>query len=162
MAFDKNLIDLYVLFYFHVKERMIFQLSAKTTCLGKICFLSHGPKSSRPIRIQDYLNCNAWQTSWGMKLKICMWLDMYRDNKNIWLLQFGSHPFSRYAIFFEKLTFLIPWYAHLRTCAYQGVRNNIFSKKCVPTEWITLRYACACPEWWQKISQRYLKNELWS
>ena len=40
----------------------------------------------------------------------------------------GGHSFlSTYAIFSEKLTFLITWYAHVRTWAYQGVRNVSFS-----------------------------------
>ena len=30
--------------------------------------------------------------------------------------------------FSEKLTFLTPWYAHVHTCAYQGVRNVSFSE----------------------------------
>ena len=41
-----------------------------------------------------------------------------------------SRPLSTYAKFCEKLTFLTPWYAHVRvrTCAYLGVRNVSFSK----------------------------------
>ena len=39
-----------------------------------------------------------------------------------------DHPFSTYAKPSEKLTFLTSWYAHVRTCAYQGVRNVSFSE----------------------------------
>ena len=35
-----------------------------------------------------------------------------------------GHPLSTYAKLSEKLTFLIPWYAH----AYQGVRDVSFSE----------------------------------
>ena len=50
------------------------------------------------------------------------------------------HPFSAYAKFSEKLTFITPWYAHARktnisyplirtrSCAYQGLRNVSFSE----------------------------------
>ena len=37
-----------------------------------------------------------------------------------------GHPLSMYAKFSGKLTFLTPWYAHVRTCVYQGVRNVSF------------------------------------
>ena len=53
----------------------------KTTCLGKIWILSYGPKTSRPIRMQDSLNCSVLQTIWGMKLNFCTWLDVHRSNK---------------------------------------------------------------------------------
>ena len=39
----------------------------KTTCLGKIWFLSYSPETSRPIR-----NYNISQTSWSMKLNFCL------------------------------------------------------------------------------------------
>ena len=41
---------------------------------------------------------------------------------NIW-----GHPFSAYAKFSEKLTFLTSL-IRTRTCAYQGVRNVSFSE----------------------------------
>ena len=34
-----------------------------------------------------------------------------------------DHSFSAFPKFFKKLTFLSPRYAHVRTCAYQGLRN---------------------------------------
>ena len=40
----------------------------------------------------------------------------------------GGRPFSKYAKFSEKLTFLTPCFAHERTCAYQGVRIVSFSE----------------------------------
>ena len=51
-----------------------------------------------------------------------------------------NYLFSKYAKFSEKLKFLTPWYAHIRTCdthvrtrgtrtcAYQGVQNFSFSE----------------------------------
>ena len=43
---------------------------------------------------------------------------------------------------FEKLTFLTPWYAHVRTCAYQGVKNVTFSENfaCVLNGWPLHRF----------------------
>ena len=38
------------------------------------------------------------------------------------------HSFNMYAIFSEKLTLLTPWYAHVRTGAYQWVKNVSFPK----------------------------------
>ena len=39
-----------------------------------------------------------------------------------------DHSLSTYAKFPEKLTFLASWYAHVRTRAYQGLRNVSFSE----------------------------------
>ena len=80
---------LYVLFYFIMKALMVFQLSTKTACLGKIWFLSYGPKISRPVRIQVSLNCNISQTKWVMKVNSFTWLEIYRSNKYSWSLQVG-------------------------------------------------------------------------
>ena len=38
-----------------------------------------------------------------------------------------GHPLSTYIKFSEKLTFLTPWYAHVR-CAYQEVKSVSFSE----------------------------------
>ena len=38
----------------------------------------------------------------------------------------GCFKKTKHAKFFKKRTFLTPWYAHVRTCAYQGVRNVRF------------------------------------
>ena len=46
------------LFHLNIKVLMVLKLSAKTTCRRKIWFLSQGPKTSRPIRMQDSFNCN--------------------------------------------------------------------------------------------------------
>ena len=54
---------------------MVFWLFAYTTCLGKMWFLSYGRKTPRPLRIQDSLNYNISQKSWGMELNFCAWLD---------------------------------------------------------------------------------------
>ena len=40
----------------------------------------------------------------------------------------GGRPFSKYAKFSKKLTFLNPCFTHERTCAYQGVRIVSFSE----------------------------------
>ena len=47
---------MYICFCFGTKVLMVFELFAKTTCLGKIWFLSYGPKTSKPIRMQGSLN----------------------------------------------------------------------------------------------------------
>ena len=49
----------------------------------------------------------------------------------------GDHWFSTYAKFSEKPTFLTPWYVHVHTCVYQGVRNVSFSENVayVLNEW---------------------------
>ena len=41
---------------------IIFQLSTKTTCLGKIWLLSYDPKTCKPIGMQDCLNYSILQT----------------------------------------------------------------------------------------------------
>ena len=43
----------------------------------------------------------------------------------------GHLSFSTCVKYSGKLTFLAPWYAHKRTCTYQGVRNVTFLKNCV-------------------------------
>ena len=48
--------QIYMLFCFNKKVPKVFSLFARTTCLEKIGFLSYGPKTSRPIRMQDSLN----------------------------------------------------------------------------------------------------------
>ena len=50
------------------------------------------------------------------------------SKKMFWLLR--DHPFSTYAKFSEKLTFLTPL-IRTRMCAYQGVRNVSFSENFV-------------------------------
>ena len=51
------------------------------------------------------------------------WTDLLRPVPR---KRFG-HSFSTYAKFFKKLTFLTPWYAHVRVCAYVCVSGG---KKC--------------------------------
>ena len=63
-------------------------LSSKTTCLGKMRFLSY-PKTFRPIRMHDSLNCNISQTRWEMKVNFCTRLDVHRSNKFSRSLQVG-------------------------------------------------------------------------
>ena len=48
---------------------------------GKISFLSYEKKTSRPIRIQDSLNCNISKTSWYLSLNLYMWPPIHRINK---------------------------------------------------------------------------------
>ena len=48
--------QIYMLFWFNKKVPKVFSHFARTTCLEKIWFLSYGPKTSRPIRMQDSLN----------------------------------------------------------------------------------------------------------
>ena len=51
---------------------------------------------------------------------------LIRNNMKKFKLSSGGHPLTTYAKFFEKLTFLTPWYALVRV--YQGVRNVSFSE----------------------------------
>ena len=44
---------------------------------------------SRPIRIQDSLNCNMSETSWGMKLTFCSWISTHRNNRYSRTFQIG-------------------------------------------------------------------------
>lgn len=37
------------------------------------------PKAPRPIKMQDYLNCNISQAILGMKMNFCMWPDIHRS-----------------------------------------------------------------------------------
>ena len=46
---------------------MVSSLSAQAACLGKIKFLSDGPKTSRSIRMQDSLINYISQTRWFME-----------------------------------------------------------------------------------------------
>ena len=46
---------------------------------GKNLFLKCGPKTSRPM--WNSSNCNISQTSWGMKLRFCKWLDIHGSSK---------------------------------------------------------------------------------
>ena len=66
--------------YLNMKLLMVFQHSARTICLGKNGLMSYGPKASWLIIMQDSLKYNISQTSWGMKLKFCILLDIYRNN----------------------------------------------------------------------------------
>ena len=56
-----------------------------------------------------------------------------------------DHSFSTYGKCSEKLTFLTPWYADVRTCAYQEVRNVSFSEDFayVLNEWSRMN----CSKW---------------
>ena len=47
---------------------------------------------------------------------------------NIFQVFHKGSLFSMYAKFSKKLIFLTPWYAHVRTCVYQGERNVCFSE----------------------------------
>ena len=58
-----------------------------------------------------------------MKFYYHSFFDPYRRN----------HQFSTYAKFFQKLTFLTPWYAHERVSG--GKKCYFFGKFCVRTQW---------------------------
>lgn len=51
--------------------------------------LSYGPKTSRPIRMQNSFNDNISQASWCVKSKFCMWLNIHISNKFIQLFPVG-------------------------------------------------------------------------
>ena len=50
----------------------------KNHVFGKNLVLIYGPKTSKPIRMQDSSNYNISQTSWNLKLNFCMLLDIYK------------------------------------------------------------------------------------
>ena len=57
----------------------------------------------------------------------CFWcsLDWFEMIKR---LQIGGNKKAKHDKFSKKGAFLTPWYAHVRTCAYQGVKNFCFSE----------------------------------
>ena len=61
-----------------------------------------------------YLKCRNWEVGLVPNLFIM-------ELRMLW-----DHPFSTFPKFSEKLTFLTPWYAHVRV--YQGLRNASFSE----------------------------------
>ena len=81
LGFWKNLIHLDMIFWLSTKVPMFFWLFAKTTCLQKILFLIYGPKTWKQIRLQDSLNCNISQRTWGMKLNFWIWLEVQESTK---------------------------------------------------------------------------------
>ena len=64
----------------NMKLLMVFSFSAQATWLGKTWFLIYDRKASRIIRIQNSLNHNISEASWGMKLNFCMWWDIHSSN----------------------------------------------------------------------------------
>ena len=54
--------------------------------LRNIGFLSHGPETSWPSRMQDSLNYIISKTSEGMMWNFCTWLDIHRSIKHSWLV----------------------------------------------------------------------------
>ena len=87
-----------------------------------------------------------------------------KDFQNMW----RGHSFSTNAKVSKKLTFLTPWYAHVATCAYRGLRNVSFSKKFayVRNEWSrkkNLRKKFLTTEWVdEKCSQCYANFNFWN
>ena len=71
----------YMHLFFSMIVPMTFQLFAKAKYLEEIWFLSYGRKTSRPIRMQDFLNYNISQISWGMKFIFWMSLEFHENNK---------------------------------------------------------------------------------
>ena len=87
---------------------------------------------------------------------------LLRNSRHLWTILLNAsrfpsiylvwdHSFSTSAKSSEKLTFLSPWYAHIRThtCAYQGIRNASFSENFAEAlnEWslIENRPLCSFP-----------------
>ena len=79
-GFDKKLILSYVLEYESTFNLLTF---CKTPMSGKNLVLRYVLKSSRLIIMQDSLNHNISQMSWGMKCHFCVCLDMYKTT-NWW------------------------------------------------------------------------------
>ena len=61
----------FIWFFLIQNEKAVFSLCEKTGYLRKIWFLSCGPKTSGPVRIQKSLNHSNSQTSRAMKLNCC-------------------------------------------------------------------------------------------
>ena len=59
-----------------------------------ILHISYSSKTSRPIRIQDFLNYNISQMNWGLKVDFCVWLDIHRSNKFIQVISKGCDQTS--------------------------------------------------------------------
>ena len=61
---------------------------------------------------------------------------LYRFYKTkVSAIEVWGHPFSTYAKFSEKLTFLTPWYAYVRV-RIRGNKMLFFGKFCVHTKWM--------------------------
>ena len=60
---------------------------AKINGAQKLMGLRYGPKTSRPIKMQDSSNYSIWQLSWGMNLNFDIWQDIHRSNKYSWSFQ---------------------------------------------------------------------------
>ena len=50
----------------------------------------------------------------------------------------GDHSFSVYAQFSKKLTFLTPWYPHIRVCITEYEMSGFLKKIFICTKWMIL------------------------
>ena len=80
----------------HHKVPMFFCTFCKNSMFPKIWFLNYGPKTSKQIRMQDSLNHNISQKTWGMKLNFWIWLEVQESTK-YWLVasRFGHFLTNR-------------------------------------------------------------------
>ena len=77
----------------------------------------------------------------------------------------GGNKRAKHAKFSEKRTFLTSWYAHLRTCAYHGVRNVRFSENLACFAFMLLRFEIRpfvlLPTYLQWRTRRWCFRLLW-
>ena len=59
----------------------VFMTFCKNNMFTKIWFLSYGPKTWKQIRMQDSLNYNISQKTWGVKLNFLLWLKVQESTK---------------------------------------------------------------------------------
>ena len=136
---------------------MVFYLSTETTCIGKIWFLSYNPKTSRPIRIQDSLNFGISETSWGMKLNFCMWLDIHQNNK---FSQFFQVDMIRFDWACLKLSEIMSQ-LHLKSSWIEVVFLHVVRDPWKRQIYSMISSCCrqSCSKWFTKTSWLYLKNK---
>ena len=75
--------------------------------------------------------CKQWSTSFYFQRIYLLFFQMSVWNLNL----VRDHPFSTYAKYSEKLTFLTPLYAHIHA-HIRGLEMLAFQKKFVHTKWM--------------------------
>ena len=80
-GFNKNLIHSRVLSFLLYERTNGFLTFCKNHFPRKFWFLSFGWKTSRAVRVQNYLNYSIWQTRSCIKLIWSMSLDIHRSSK---------------------------------------------------------------------------------
>ena len=98
---------------------------------------SYTPKTSRPVRLKDFLKFTISRMSWGMKLTYCMWLVRHLKKKPIYKLVLNTCRkwwVKLYLILIIFWDFLIAEQIFLSP---QVKRSVIVSNKLLYTRWWT-------------------------